>query len=83
MENVSWVLIHQANLRIINALREKVGIPEDRWVVNVNAVGNTVAASIPLALADCLDRQAFKEGDIILVVGFGAGLTWAGFLMQW
>lgn len=83
MENVRWVLIHQANLRIINALREKVAIPADRWVVNVNAVGNTVAASIPLALADCLDRQAFKEGDIILVVGFGAGLTWAGFLMQW
>ena len=83
MENVNWVLIHQANLRIINALREKVGISEDRWVVNVNAVGNTVAASIPLALAECLDRHAFKEGDIILVVGFGAGLTWAGFLMQW
>lgn len=83
MENVNWVLIHQANLRIINALREKVAIPADRWVVNVNAVGNTVAASIPLALADCLDRQAFKAGDVILVVGFGAGLTWAGFLMQW
>jgi 3-oxoacyl-[acyl-carrier-protein] synthase III len=82
-DQVKWVLVHQANLRIIKALQEKVEIPAERWVVNVNAVGNTVAASIPLALADCLARNAFAEGDHILVVGFGAGLTWAGFLMQW
>lgn len=83
MDSVRWVLVHQANLRIIQGLQSRVSIPEDRWVVNISSVGNTVAASIPLALAGALENQQFHQGDLILVVGFGAGLTWAGFLMQW
>lgn len=80
---VKWVIVHQANIRIIRGMQERVQIPADRWVVNIHAVGNTVAASIPLALASCLEQKLFSQGDLILVAGFGAGLTWAGFLMQW
>jgi 3-oxoacyl-[acyl-carrier-protein] synthase-3 len=83
LEDVRHVLVHQANLRIIKGLQEKVPIPADRWAVNISDVGNTSAASIPLALAERMKTHAFHEGDLILTVGFGAGLTWAGFLMQW
>jgi 3-oxoacyl-[acyl-carrier-protein] synthase-3 len=83
LEDVRHVLVHQANLRIIRGLQEKVPIPSDRWAVNISEVGNTSAASIPLALAERMRTHAFHEGDLILTLGFGAGLTWAGFLMQW
>jgi 3-oxoacyl-[acyl-carrier-protein] synthase III len=81
--DVDWIIVHQANQRIINALQERSGIPADRWVSNIGAVGNTVAASIPLALAHGMDQGIFHQGHRVLVLGFGAGLTWAGFLMQW
>lgn len=81
--DVDWVIVHQANRRIIQALIDRSGISGDKWVSNINAVGNTVAASIPLALAQGMHAGAFQQGHRILVLGFGAGLTWAGFLMQW
>ncbi|MDX2266827.1 MAG: ketoacyl-ACP synthase III [Bryobacter sp.] len=81
--DVDWVIVHQANRRIIQALIDRSGVPGERWVSNINAVGNTVAASIPLALATGLENNAFQHNQRILVLGFGAGLTWAGFLMQW
>jgi 3-oxoacyl-[acyl-carrier-protein] synthase-3 len=81
--DVDWVIVHQANRRIIQALIDRSGIAGDKWVSNINAVGNTVAASIPLALAQGMEAGAFQHGHRILVLGFGAGLTWAGFLMQW
>lgn len=83
LEDIRHVLVHQANLRIIKGLQEKVPIPSDRWAVNISDVGNTSAASIPLALAERMKTHAFHEGDLILTLGFGAGLTWAGFLMEW
>ncbi len=81
--DVDWVIVHQANRRIMQALIDRSGIAGDRWVSNINAVGNTVAASIPLALAQGMNQGSFQHGHRILVLGFGAGLTWAGFLMQW
>lgn len=81
--DVDWVIVHQANRRIIQALIDRSGIDGDRWVSNIDAVGNTVAASIPLALAHGMERGIFQHGQRVLVLGFGAGLTWAGFLMQW
>jgi 3-oxoacyl-[acyl-carrier-protein] synthase-3 len=81
--DVDWVIVHQANRRIIQALIDRSGIAGDRWISNIDAVGNTVAASIPLALAVGMNRGAFQHGQRVLVLGFGAGLTWAGFLMQW
>ncbi|MBM3760989.1 MAG: ketoacyl-ACP synthase III [Acidobacteria bacterium] len=81
--DVDWVIVHQANQRIIQALIERSGIGPDRWISNIGGVGNTVAASIPLALAQGMEQGNFHTGNRVLVLGFGAGLTWAGFLMQW
>lgn len=81
--DVDWVIVHQANRRIIQALIDRSGVDGSKWVSNIDNVGNTVAASIPLALAMGLENGHFHQGHKILVLGFGAGLTWAGFLMQW
>ncbi len=81
--DVDFVIVHQANQRIIQALIDRSGIGQDRWISNIGGVGNTVAASIPLALAHGMDQGVFHQGHRVLVLGFGAGLTWAGFLMQW
>ncbi|QOY86056.1 3-oxoacyl-ACP synthase III family protein [Paludibaculum fermentans] len=80
---VTWVIPHQANLRILDALQQQSGIPPDRWVINIGAVGNTASASIPIALAECMASGQFRKGDLVLIAGFGAGLTWAGFLLEW
>lgn len=81
--DVDWVIVHQANRRIIQALIDRSGIAPERWISNIGGVGNTVAASIPLALAQGMEQGVFHQGHRVLVLGFGAGLTWAGFLMQW
>ncbi len=81
--DVDWVIVHQANRRIIQALIDRSGIAPERWISNIGGVGNTVAASIPLALAQGMEQGVFQHGHRVLVLGFGAGLTWAGFLMQW
>ncbi len=83
VDDVDWVIVHQANKRIIQALIDRSGIAQERWVSNIGGVGNTVAASIPLALAMGMEKDLFQKGHRVLVLGFGAGLTWAGFLMQW
>jgi 3-oxoacyl-[acyl-carrier-protein] synthase-3 len=74
---------HQANRRIIEAVAERLGIPIDRTVMNVQTTGNTSAASIPLALAEAADSGQVSEGDTVLVSGFGAGMTWASTVFRW
>ncbi len=80
---LALVIPHQANLRIISHMAEKLGIPEDRFVVNLERYGNTSAASIPLALDEALRAGRIRSGDLILLVAFGAGLTWAANLIRW
>ena len=79
---VDWVVIHQANLRIIEALQHRTNIPAERWVVNLRQVGNTGSSSALLALADLLCRGSVRPGQRILIAAFGAGLTWAAALLQ-
>jgi 3-oxoacyl-[acyl-carrier-protein] synthase III len=74
---------HQANIRIIDHAVAKLGIPEDRVVVNVDRYGNTSSASIPLALGEAVERGRVQEGAIVLMTGMGAGLTWGSVLMRW
>lgn len=81
-EQVDWVIPHQANLRIIQSLMERSGIDADRWVINIRAYGNTASASVPIALAELLGSGRVKSGDIVLLVAFGAGLTWSGLALQ-
>jgi len=74
---------HQANLRIISAACQRLGIPEERAVVVIDRYGNTSSASIPLALADALDTGRLHQGDNVLLTGFGGGMTWASAVLRW
>ncbi|MBB6100093.1 3-oxoacyl-[acyl-carrier-protein] synthase-3 [Deinobacterium chartae] len=82
-QDISQFVPHQANLRIIEAARERLGLPENRVVVTVDAYGNNSTASIPLALQDALDDGRIQDGDHLLLVSFGAGLTWAATVLTW
>jgi 3-oxoacyl-[acyl-carrier-protein] synthase III len=74
---------HQANKRIIDHAVAKLGIPVDRTVVNVQRYGNTSSGSIPLALADARADGRLREGELVLMTGMGAGLTWGSALIEW
>lgn len=77
------VIPHQANIRIIEALARHLEIPMDRIFVNIQKYGNTSAASIPIALDEAKIERNFQKGDHILLVAFGAGLTWAASIIRW
>lgn len=82
-DRVALVVPHQANVRIIEAACERLGIPMERAAVVLDRTGNTSSASIPLALADALDHGRVRDGDLILLVGFGAGMTAGSALLRW
>ena len=82
-EDVDVYVPHQANLRIIEHAREKLGIPRERTVVNVDRFGNTSSGSIPLALADAVADGRLRKGQLVLMTGMGAGLTWGSSLIEW
>jgi 3-oxoacyl-[acyl-carrier-protein] synthase-3 len=80
---LSFLITHQANHRIIQATADRIGIPMDKVIVNVDRYGNTSAASIPIALDEALITGRIKEGDYILLEAFGGGFTWASALIKW
>src|SRR5450432_4050784 len=81
--DIDWFVPHQANLRIIEAAGNRLGIPPERTVVNIERYGNTSSASIPLALFEAVDDGRVKAGDLVLLSGFGAGMTWASAVIRW
>lgn len=81
--DLSLVIPHQANLRIIEYLRERLGLPKEKVFVNIDRYGNTSAASIPIALYEARKQGRIKDGDLLLLVAFGGGFTFAGLLMRW
>lgn len=81
--DIDLFIPHQANIRIIDAAVERLKIDRDRVFVNVERYGNTSAASVPVALDEALQQGRVQEGDRLLMVGFGAGLTWAGAVVRW
>ncbi|MDI6827119.1 MAG: beta-ketoacyl-ACP synthase III [Armatimonadota bacterium] len=81
--DVSLFIPHQANIRIIEAAAERLNLPPEKVFVNVQSYGNTSAASIPLALDEAYRMGRLGNGDIVVVVGFGAGLTWAAGVIKW
>jgi 3-oxoacyl-[acyl-carrier-protein] synthase III len=83
VEDVDLFVGHQANARILDAVRTRLGLPEDRTHVTVDLHGNTSAASLPLAMADARDRGRLRPGDTVLLAAFGAGLTWGAGLLTW
>jgi 3-oxoacyl-[acyl-carrier-protein] synthase-3 len=82
-DDISWFIPHQANLRIIEAAANRLGIPRERTVVNIERFGNTSAASIPLAMSEAADDGRIRDGDLVLMSGFGAGMAWGSVVVRW
>ena len=82
-DDIALVVPHQANIRIIDSACDKLGFRRDQTAIVLHSTGNTSAASIPLALADALDQDRVRDGDLVLLVGFGAGMTWASAVLRW
>jgi 3-oxoacyl-[acyl-carrier-protein] synthase-3 len=82
-DDITLMVPHQANLRIIQAACQRLGIPEERAVVVIDRYGNTSSASIPLALYDALENDRVHDGDLLLLTGFGGGMTWASAVLRW
>ncbi len=83
VDNIDWLLLHQANQRILDAVAQRLKIPENKVISNLARYGNTSAASIPLALDEAVREGKIKPNDIIAASGFGAGLTWGAAIFQW
>ncbi|MFI6055294.1 beta-ketoacyl-ACP synthase III [Streptomyces violascens] len=83
IDDVDHFVPHQANLRILHSAADDLGLPRDRCAMHVEDIGNTGAASIPLALADAAGRGALLPGDRLLLTAFGGGLTWGSCLLTW
>lgn len=82
-EDVDYLIPHQANMRIMEAARERLGISEDKMATSVKKYGNTSAASIPIALSEAVKDGKIKDNDLVVLVGFGGGLTWGAVSLRW
>ncbi|MDD4601378.1 3-oxoacyl-[acyl-carrier-protein] synthase 3 [bioreactor metagenome] len=82
-KEIACLVPHQANLRIIQSAAKRLGLPMDKVVVNVDKYGNTSAASIPIALDEGVKSGRIKNGDVVVIVGFGGGLTWGAGVIKW
>uniref|UniRef100_A0A1Z1MCT1 Beta-ketoacyl-[acyl-carrier-protein] synthase III n=1 Tax=Chondria sp. (in: red algae) TaxID=1982705 RepID=A0A1Z1MCT1_9FLOR len=83
VDDVDWLLLHQANERILRAVAEKLSLPDSKIISNLSKYGNTSAASIPLALDEAVQDKKISHNDIIVIAGFGAGLTWGTVIIKW
>ena len=83
IDSLNWLIPHQANSRIINAVARKINLPQEKIIMTVNKHGNTSAASIPLALDYANSNNIIKENDIIMFEAFGAGFTWGSTLLKY
>ena len=83
LDQVQWIVPHQANIRIIEASARGLKLPMDRFIVNVDRYGNTSTASIPIAVVESVAKGQIKAGAKIVMVGFGGGLTWGAMVAEW
>ncbi|MDP8297210.1 MAG: beta-ketoacyl-ACP synthase III [Candidatus Orphnella occulta] len=82
-KDISLLIPHQANIRIINSVRKRIGLPEDKVYLNVAKYGNVSAASTIIALCEAVKEKRIKKGDIVVLVAFGAGFTWGSIVLKW
>ncbi|MBH5316680.1 ketoacyl-ACP synthase III [Paenibacillus sp. GSMTC-2017] len=82
-EDIDLLIPHQANIRIIQSAMNRLNLPEEKAMINLHNYGNMSAASIPVALAEAVEQNRIKEGDRIVFVGFGGGLTWGSSVLVW
>jgi len=80
-DDIAWLIPHQANLRIIDAVVKRTGVEYEKVIINIDHFGNTSAASIPLGIWEC--EKKFKKGDNIILTAFGAGFTWGAIYLKW
>lgn len=83
LNQVDYLIPHQANQRIIDAAAKRLRFPSERILINLDRYGNMSSASIPVALAEAADAGQFQPGDVLVLVGFGAGLTWGASVLKW
>lgn len=83
LSDLSIVIPHQANLRITQAVTKALGVPAEKVFSNIEKYGNTTAASVPIALDECVEQGRIREGDIVCLAAFGSGFTWASSLIRW
>lgn len=83
VDSVDWLVAHQANVRILRAVADSLGMPHEKAFVNLDRYGNTAAASIPLALADAAGAGLFEPGDRVLLTAFGGGASWGSVTLEW
>ena len=82
LDDFRWIVPHQANLRIVQAAAKRFGLPEDRFYMNIEEYANTSSASIPIALNEMAENALVKPGDLVMLLGFGAGLTYGGSVIR-
>lgn len=82
-EQLKWIIPHQANFRIVDAVANRLDIPIERFIVNLDRYGNTSAACMPICLHEANMTGKLNRGDLLLMVGFGGGLTWASTVLEW
>jgi len=83
LDQIQWIVPHQANIRIIEAAARGLKLPMDRFIVNLQHYGNTSTASVPIAMVEALEKGQIKPGDKIVMIGFGGGLTWGAVAAEW
>jgi 3-oxoacyl-[acyl-carrier-protein] synthase-3 len=83
VSQIDWLVLHQANARILKAVASRLMIPLEKVISNLAKYGNTSAASIPLALDEAVEDSLISQGDLIVMSGFGAGLTWGTVVLKW
>ena len=82
-KDIGLLIPHQANIRIINSVRKRIGLPEEKVYLNVAKYGNVSAASTIIALCDAVKEKRIKKNDIVVLVAFGGGFTWGSLVMKW
>jgi 3-oxoacyl-[acyl-carrier-protein] synthase-3 len=83
IDQIDHVIPHQANLRIIDAIHERLGVPREKFIINLDRYGNTSAASVVLALDEAAKQGLIKKHDIVLMIAFGGGFTWGASIVEW
>jgi 3-oxoacyl-[acyl-carrier-protein] synthase-3 len=82
-EDIDFFIPHQANMRIIESAIKRLGLTEEKVIVNLDRYGNMSSASIPVALDEALRQGRIKRGDVVVLCGFGGGLTWGATILRW
>ncbi|GAA0314697.1 beta-ketoacyl-ACP synthase III [Bacillus carboniphilus] len=82
-DDVDFLIPHQANMRIMESARERLGLPIEKMSTTVKSYGNTSSASIPISISEAVEKGQIKDGDVVVMVGFGGGLTWGAIAVRW